>query len=77
MQLILTLKHKSLTKCTEQKRSVTYIFNAGLLLTEVIICIFYFMSKCIDVFKALKMKITTKAGKLKSTNKFDSRRGQM
>ena len=71
------------TKYTEQKKKEKkrkkkryMLFNARLLLTEVIICIFDFMSKCKDVFKALKMNITTKAGKLKSTDQFDSRSGQ-
>ena len=50
------------------------LFNARLLLTEVNFFIFYFISKCKNVFKALKMNITTKAGKLKSTDQFDSRR---
>ena len=43
---------------------------------EVIVCIFLFMSKCKNVFKAVKMNIMTKAGKLKSTDQFDSRMGQ-
>ena len=47
----------------------------------IMFCIFffffyYFMSKCSEMSKALKMNITTKAGKLKSTDQFDSRRGQ-
>ena len=45
-------------------------------LKEVIICIFYFILKCKNVSKALKMNITIKAGKLMSTDQFDSRRGQ-
>ena len=32
------------------------------------------MSKCKNVFKDLKMNITTKAAKLKSTNQFDFRK---
>ena len=43
---------------------------------EVIICIVYFILKCKNVSKALKMNITIKAGKLMSTDQFDSRRGQ-
>ena len=61
-------KTVSVNNILNQKRNITYIFNARLLLTEVIICIFYFMSKCNNVFKALKINITTKAGKLMSTD---------
>ena len=58
------------------KKNFTCIVNARLLLKEVIICIFYFILKCKNVSKALKMNITIKAGKLMSTDQFDSRRGQ-
>ena len=34
------------------------------------------MSKYKQIFRALKLNITTKAVKLKSTDQFDSRRGQ-
>ena len=64
------------TPILNKKRNITCIINARLLLTEVIIWIFYFMSKCKNVFKAQKMNITTKAGKFKSTDQFDSRKGQ-
>ena len=63
-------------KKTKTKKNVTCIVNARLLLKEVIICIFYFILKCKNVSKALKMNITIKAGKLMSTDQFDSRRGQ-
>ena len=49
---------------TTERKNVTCISNASLLLTEVMIGIFYFIPKCKNVFKALKMNITTKAVKL-------------
>ena len=72
-KLVISTRHVYIL---DKKRNVTYTFNARLLLTEVIICIrvFYFMSKCKNVFRDLKMNITTKAGKLKSTDQFDFRK---
>ena len=69
-------KYTEQKKKTKKKKNVTCIVNARLLLKEVIICIFYFILKCKNVSKALKMNITIKAGKLMSTDQFDSRRGQ-
>ena len=71
MQRLHTEKH-----ILYKKRNFTCIFNASFLRTNIRFSKFSFMSKCRNVIKALNMNITTKAGKIKSTDQFDSRRGQ-
>ena len=70
--------HNILKKRKKNKRYMYIQYK--ITLKETIICIFYFMSKCKkkkkNVFKALKMNIMTKVGKLKSTDQFASRMGQ-
>ena len=61
---------------TEQKEKRYMYFQCKITLNRSYNLHILFMSKCKNVFKALKMNITTKAGKLKSTDQFDSRRGQ-
>ena len=58
------------------KRNFTCIFNVCFLWTKMTLCKFYFIFECRQVFKTLKLNITTKAWKLKSTDQCDSWRGQ-
>ena len=53
-----------------KKRNITCIFNVSFF------CNFHFTSNCRKESIVLKMNITTKTGKSKSTDAFDSRRGQ-
>ena len=63
-KLVISTRHVYIL---DRKKKRFMSFYSILLLTEVIICmrVFYFMSKCKNVFKALKMNTTKEAGKLK------------
>ena len=51
--------------CTDQKKKFHIYIQCKFSLNPNNILHFYFMSKCRNVFKALKMNIMMKAGKLK------------
>ena len=68
---------KKLLQYTEQKKKFTCIFNVSFLWTEMTLCNFYFMSKYKKKnIQSSENEYHDKSLKLKSTDQFDSRRGQ-